>query len=68
MIDGWIAWDQESSYTFDSDEELECWKNCLHEVSTLFYNMMMKSLCCVSLEVGNLPYAHTMVGYAKGQL
>ena len=48
MIDGQIAWDQESSYTFDSDEGLEYWKNHLHEVSTLQCNMITKSLRCVS--------------------
>lgn len=55
-VDGWITWDQEISCTFDLDEELEHWKNRLHEVSTLRCNMMMESLCCVSLEVRNLPY------------
>lgn len=49
-------WDKDSSYTSDSDEELEDWKNRLHEVSTLHCNMMTKSLRCVSNEVRNLPH------------
>lgn len=48
--------DRESSCTSDSNEEMEHWQNHLHEVSTLCYNMMMKSLHCVSSEVRNLPY------------
>jgi len=56
MADGWIAWDYESSYTSDLDEELEHWQNRLHEVSTLRCNMMNKYLHCVSLEVRNLSY------------
>lgn len=54
--DGWIAWDCRSSYASNSYEELEHWQNRLHEVSTLHYNMMTKSLRCVSSEVRNLPY------------
>lgn len=56
IVDGWITWDQEISCTSDSNEELEHWQNHLHEVSTLCYNMMTKSLCCVSSKVRNLPY------------
>ena len=48
-------WDFKSSFTSDFDEELECWQNCLHEVTTLSYNMMTRSLHCVSSEVRNLP-------------
>lgn len=56
MVDRWIAWYQEISCTSDSDDELEHWKNHLHEVSTLRCNMMIKSLRCISSEVRNLPY------------
>jgi len=56
MADGRIAWDWESSCTYESDEELEHWKNHLHELSTLRCNMMTKSLRCISLEVRKLPY------------
>jgi len=51
-----IAWDHKSSYTSDSDEDLEHWKNWLDEVSTLRYNMMTKFLRCVSPEIRNLPH------------
>jgi len=56
MADGWISWDCESSCTLDSDEELEHWKNRLHEISTLCCNMMTKLLHCVSSNIRNLPY------------
>jgi len=54
MIDGWIAWDRESSCTSNLDEELEHWQNRLHEVSTLQCNMMMKAMHCVLSEVRQL--------------
>lgn len=54
-VDGRITWDCESSYTLDSDEELERWKNWLHEVTTLSYNMMTQLLHCVLSEVRNMP-------------
>lgn len=38
----------------NSNEELEHWKNSLHEVSMLCCNMMTKSLSCVSTEVRNI--------------
>jgi len=57
--DGQITWDHESSYTSNFDEELEHWKNRLHEVNTLSYNMMTRSLHCVSSEERNL---HTYDG------
>lgn len=56
IVDRHIAWDQESSYKLDSDEELDHWNNRLHEVSTLHCNMMTNSLCCVSSEVRNMTY------------
>ena len=54
-VDGRITWDCESSSTSDSDKELEYWQNQLHEVTKLKYNMMTRSLCCVSSEVRNCP-------------
>lgn len=56
MVDGWITWDWKSSCTSDWDEELENWQNFLHKVSTLQYNMMTKSLCCISAVVRKLTY------------
>lgn len=56
IANGHITWDHESSCTLDLDEELEHWQNRLHEVSMLHYNMMTKSLRCVSLEVRSFPY------------
>jgi len=50
-----ITWDCESSCTLYFDEELERWKNWLHEVTTLSCNMMTASLRCVSWEVRDLP-------------
>ena len=54
-MDGHISWERESSYTLDSDEEIERWQNQLHEVTTLNYNMMTRSLRCVSTKVRDLP-------------
>jgi len=54
-MDERITWYRESSYTLDSDEELEHWQNWLHEVTTLNYNMMTQSLQCVSSKVRNIP-------------
>jgi len=48
-------WDHESSCTSDFNEEIECWQNQLHEVTTLNCNMMTRLLHCVSSEVRNLP-------------
>jgi len=46
----------DSSYTSDSNEELEHWQKRLHKFSTPRCNMMTKSLQCVSMEVRNLPH------------
>lgn len=54
-VDGGITWEREISCTSDFDEEIECWKNQLHEVTTLNCNMMTKSLHCVLTEVRDLP-------------
>ena len=54
-MDGRISWERESSYTSDSDEEIDRWQNRLHEVTTLNSNIMTRSLHCVSSEVRNLP-------------
>lgn len=54
--DGRIAWDHKISCTSNSNEELEHWKNRLHEVSMLCCNMMTKWLRYVSSEVRILPY------------
>ena len=55
ITDGWIAWECESSYTLDLDEEIERWQNRLHEVTTLNWNMMTRSLRCVLTEVRDMP-------------
>lgn len=39
----------------DSDEEIEQWKNQLHEVTTLNCNMIVRSLRRVMIEVRELP-------------
>lgn len=53
--DGRISWERRSSYTLDLDEEVEQWQNQLHEVMTLNYNMMVRSLRCMTTEVRELP-------------
>lgn len=53
--DGRISWKREISCTSDSDEEIERWKNWLHEVTTLNYNMMTRSLRCVLIKARDLP-------------
>lgn len=50
-----ILWERKSSCTSNSDEEIERWQNRLHEVTTINYNMMVKSLRCVTTEVRDLP-------------
>lgn len=54
MADGRITWEHETSCTSDSDEEIKRWQNHLHEVTTLNYNTLMKSLRCVTKEVRDL--------------
>ena len=56
ITDGRLAWDHKISCTSDLDKELEHWQNRLHKLSTLWRNMMTKSLCCVSSKVRSLPY------------
>ena len=53
--DGHITFYHECSCTSDSDEEIERWKNQLHEVTMLNCNMMTWSLHCMLTEVRNLP-------------
>jgi len=53
--DGHIGGDHKSSYTSDSDEEFEHYRNRLHEVSMLQCNMITKLLRCVSSKVRILP-------------
>lgn len=50
-----ILWERESSCTLDLNEETKRWQNRLHEVTTLNFNMMVKSLRCMAIEVRNLP-------------
>jgi len=50
------VWDIDSSCTSDTNEELENWKDMLHEDSTLPCNMMTKFLHCISMEVRYLPH------------
>ena len=47
--DGQISWERESSCTSNSDEEIERWQNWLHEVTTLNCNMMVRSICYVTI-------------------
>ena len=52
--DGRISWERESSYTSNSDEEVERWQNRLHKVTMLNCNMMIRSLRCVTIEAREL--------------
>lgn len=54
-MDGRITWEGKSFYTSDSEEEIECSENRLHEVTMLNCNMMTRSLCYVSSKVRHLP-------------
>lgn len=40
IANGQITWEHESSRISDSDEEIECWQNRLHEATTLNCNLM----------------------------
>lgn len=40
-VDGRLSWDDDSSCTSDSDEEVERWQNWLHEVTMLNCNRMV---------------------------
>ena len=53
-VDGRISWDCDSSWMSGSDEEIEWWKNWLHEVTTLNCNMMIISLQHMTTEVRKL--------------
>lgn len=55
IVDGRISWERDSSYTSDLDEEIERWKNQLHEVTMLNCNMMIRSLWCMMTEARELP-------------
>lgn len=55
IADARISWERESSCTLDSDEEVERWQNQLHEVMTLNYNMMVRSLRCMTIEEMEMP-------------
>jgi len=37
------------------DKEIEGWQNQLHEVTMLNFNMMKRSLRCISMEVRDFP-------------
>ena len=54
-VDGQMSWEHESSCTLDSDEEIKRWQNQLHEVTTLNYNMMIRSLRCVATKTRDRP-------------
>lgn len=51
---GRISWECKKSYNSDSDKEIERWQNRLHEVTMLNCNMMVRSLCCVTIEAREL--------------
>ena len=53
-VNGRISWACKRSCPSDLDEEIERWQNRLHEVTTLNYNMMIRSLHCVTKEAREL--------------
>ena len=54
-VEGKLSWEHDSSCTSNSEEELEYWKNRLHEVSTSRCARITKSVHCMISEVCNLP-------------
>ena len=59
---GRISWEHKSSYTSNSNEEVEHWKNRLHEVTALNCNMMIRSLQCMMTEARELPTYDGVIG------
>ena len=55
-IDRILCGEKDSEHFSDADEELEIWKNRLHEVSALRCPRVARTLYCISLEVRDLPH------------
>jgi len=53
--DGRISWEGASSYTLNSNEEVERWHNRLNEVTMLNCSMIIRSLHCVTTQAQDLP-------------
>jgi len=53
--DGSISWECNSFCNLDLDEEIKCWQNQLHKVTTLNCNMMMRLFHRVTTEARELP-------------
>lgn len=51
---GRIPWERESSCALDSNEEIERRQNRLQKVTTLNCNMLIRSLCYVTIEAREL--------------
>ena len=51
IADERISWECDSSYTLDSNEEIERWQNQLHEVTMVNYNMRIRSQRRMTTEV-----------------
>ena len=56
MVDGLLCWENDSECFFDSDGEIENWKNQLYDVSALQCLRVTKNFRCISSKVRDLPY------------
>lgn len=54
-IEGNLTWEHDSSYALDSEEELDNWKNSLHELSKRCCQRISKSVHSMAYEVCNMP-------------
>ena len=53
--DGKLSWKSFSSWTYDSGEALENWKNQMHEVSMRRCTRITQYVCQVGVEGSELP-------------
>ena len=51
-----LCWERDSEFFSDSDEEMENWKNQLHDISVLRCLRITREFCYISSEVRELPY------------
>ena len=56
MADGVLCWEMDNECFFDTNVEIENWKNRLHDVSMLRCLQVTKDFRCISSEVRDLPY------------
>lgn len=54
--EGVLCWEKDNECFFDSDGEMENWKNRLHDVLALRCLCVTRDFRCISSEVRDLPY------------